>query len=36
MNDYTHEHRKYILGGAIIVILLIYIIRLFSLQILSD
>lgn len=36
MNDYTYENRKYILGGVIIVILLLYIARLFSLQILND
>ena len=36
MNDYTYEHRKYILGAAIIIVFLVYIIRLFSLQILSD
>ena len=36
MNDYTHDTRKFILGGAIIIVLLVYIIRLFSLQVLSD
>ena len=36
MNDYTYEHRKYILGAAIIIVFLVYIVRLFSLQILSD
>ena len=36
MNDYTHDTRKFILGGAIIVVLLVYIIRLFTLQVLSD
>ena len=36
MNDYTHEHRKFILGGAIIIILLVYICRLFVLQIASE
>lgn len=36
MNDYTHDSRKFILGGAIIIVLLVYIIRLFSLQVLSD
>ncbi|MGN0036402.1 MAG: penicillin-binding protein 2 [Bacteroidaceae bacterium] len=34
--DYTLEKRKYIIGGAAIAIVLIYLIRLFSLQILSD
>ena len=36
MNDYTHDSRKFILGGAIIIVLLVYIIRLFSLQVLND
>ena len=36
MNDYTYDNRKYILGGAIVIILLIYLFRLFSLQIMSD
>ena len=36
MNDYTRETRKFILGGAIIIVLLVYIIRLFTLQVLSD
>ena len=36
MNDYTHDTRKFILGGAIIVVLLVYIARLFTLQVLSD
>ena len=36
MNDYTHEHRKFILGGTIIIILLVYICRLFVLQIASE
>lgn len=36
MNDYTYEHRKYILGAAIIIVFLVYVVRLFSLQILSD
>ncbi len=36
MNDYTRETRKFILGGAIIIVLLVYIMRLFTLQVLSD
>ena len=36
MNDYTHDTRKFILGGAIILVLLVYVVRLFSLQVLSD
>ena len=36
MNDYTHDTRKFILGGAIIIVLLVYIVRLFTLQVLSD
>ncbi len=36
MNDYTYDNRKYILGAAIIIILLVYLCRLFSLQIMSD
>ncbi|MBR2606396.1 MAG: penicillin-binding protein 2 [Bacteroidaceae bacterium] len=36
MNDYTHDTRKFILGGAIIIVLLMYIVRLFTLQVLSD
>lgn len=34
--DYTLEKRKYIIGGAVILIVLIYSLRLFELQILSD
>ncbi len=36
MNDYSHETRKFILGGAIILVLLVYVVRLFTLQVLSD
>ena len=36
MNDYTHDTRKFILGGAIIIVLLVYVVRLFTLQVLSD
>ena len=34
--DYNLEKRKYIIGGFIIVVALIYIIRLFALQIVDD
>lgn len=34
--DYTYEKRKYIIGAAATVIVLIYIARLFSLQLMSD
>ena len=36
MNDYSHDTRKFILGGAIILVLLVYVVRLFTLQVLSD
>lgn len=36
MNNINIEHRKYILSAAVLLILLIYIIRLFNLQIMSD
>ena len=36
MKDYNLEKRKYILAGAMIVIVVVYIIRLFTLQIVSD
>lgn len=36
MNDYTHDTRKFILGGAIIIVLLVYVVRLFTLQVLSE
>lgn len=36
MNNFALEKRKYILAGAVIAILLIYIVRLFQLQVLSD
>ena len=34
--DYQLEKRKYVLGGVIILIVLVFIIRLFTLQIMSD
>ena len=36
MNNYSLEVRKYILSAAVILILLVYVVRLFSLQVLSD
>ena len=34
--DYTLEKRKYIIGGVIVVIVIIFIIRLFSLQVMDS
>ena len=34
--DYYLEKRKYVLGGAVIIIVLVFIIRLFALQIMSE
>ena len=34
--DYELEKRKYVIGGVAIVIILLYLLRLFSLQMLSD
>lgn len=34
--DYNLEKRKYVLGGAVVLIVLVYLIRLFSLQIMSE
>ncbi len=34
--DYNLEKRKYVLGGSVVVIVLIYLIRLFTLQIMSE
>ena len=34
--DYTLEKRKYIIGGFIVVIVIIFIIRLFSLQVMDS
>ena len=36
MKDYTLEKRKYVIGMAAVVIVLIYVIRLFDLQIMTD
>ena len=36
MKDYGLENRKYVIGGVAIIIVIIYIIRLFTLQIMSD
>ena len=36
MKDYTLEKRKYVSGAAAIVIVLIYVFRLFDLQIMTD
>ena len=36
MRDYNLEKRRYVIGGVAIVIVVIYIIRLFTLQITSD
>lgn len=36
MKDYTLEKRKYVIGAAAIVIVLIYVFRLFDLQIMTD
>ena len=34
--DYTLENRKYVIGGVAVFIVVAYIIRLFTLQIMSD
>ena len=34
--DYNLEKRKYVIGASVIVIVLIYLIRLFTLQIMSE
>ena len=36
MKDYNLEKRQYVIGGAAVLIILIYIVRLFTLQIMSD
>ena len=36
MKDHSFENRKYIIGAITLVIVLVYIVRLFTLQILSD
>ncbi|MGX8696996.1 MAG: penicillin-binding protein 2, partial [Prevotella sp.] len=35
-NNYNLEKRKYIIGGAAIVIIIVYLLRLFTLQLLSE
>ena len=34
--DYTFENRKYVLGAIVVAVVLLYVVRLFDLQILSD
>ena len=34
--DYNLEKRKYVLGGSVVLVVLIYLIRLFTLQIMSE
>ena len=34
--DYKLERRKYVIGGIVLVIACIYVVRLFSLQVLND
>ena len=36
MNDFKLEKRKYILGATVVLVLIVYIARLFSLQVTSD
>ena len=36
MKDFNLEYRRYIIGGVAIIIVVVYIIRLFTLQLLSD
>ena len=36
MKDYKLENRRYVIGGLAIVIVVVYLIRLFSLQLLID
>ena len=36
MKEYNLENRKYVIGGIAILIVTIYIVRLFTLQLLSD
>ena len=36
MKDYNLEKRQYVIGGAAVLIILVYIVRLFTLQIMSD
>ena len=34
--DYNLEKRKYVLGGSVVIVVLIYLVRLFTLQIMSE
>ena len=36
MRDYTHDYRRYVIAGVALLIVVVYIIRLFTLQITSD
>ena len=36
MSDYNLDKRRYVIGGVAIAIVVVYIIRLFTLQLLSD
>lgn len=36
MHDYNLEKRKFVIGGAVVAVVLIYLLRLFALQIMSD
>ena len=36
MNDFTLEKRKYIISAAVLLVCIVYVIRLFNLQIVSD
>lgn len=36
MKDFSLENRRFVIGGVAVVIVLIYIIRLFTLQLMSD
>jgi len=36
MKDYDLENRKYVIGGVATLIVVVYIIRLFTLQLMSD
>ena len=36
MKDYNLENRRYVIGGVAIVIVFIYLVRLFTLQLMSD
>ena len=36
MKDYNLENRRFVIGGVAVAIVLIYIVRLFTIQLLSD